>query len=68
MALVIMYRHLKKQEKKSKRDTAKYCDTVWCIIINFIDYSLMQTLVESDHLTGDCNGYSVDWSNNFGYF
>ena len=25
MTLVIMYRHLKKQEKKSKRDTAKYC-------------------------------------------
>ena len=25
-----------------------------------IDYSLMQTLVESDPLTGDCNGYNVD--------
>ena len=67
MTLVIMYRHLKKQEKKSKRDTAKY---VLCK--QYIDairiVTLMQTLVESDHLTGDCNGHSVDWSNNFGYF
>ena len=32
MTLIIMYRHLKKQEKKSKRDTAKYvlCGTDTC--------------------------------------
>ena len=64
MAVVIIYRHFRKKENKSKVDAAKYnsCN-------NQIKYALMhnifQELVESDYITFNCDGTSLDCSNNF---
>ena len=59
MAIVIIYRHYKKQENKSKVDAAKYnsCN-------NQIKYAMMrnilQELVKSDYFTYNCDGATLD--------
>ena len=61
MAIVIIYRHLRKQEDKSKR-AVEIQQSNEIAVYDVFTFTHIQALVESDHLTSDCTGYSVVWS------